>query len=106
MKGQLYRVELTDDAAMNAKPAQFVFPANYDDTVIGFVNDVDIDNRESELCLFSPSNLPEGARCVQETLSEAVFIEMLRIALDKNPEMKEEWGSVIEDTTADRHTVH
>lgn len=97
--GQLYRVPLTDDARENAKPAQFVFLSNDSDEVIGFIVEVDKETNELEICLFGSSkNVRDAALIIEEEMPDVDVYILLERAMNKNPEMRDEWLRMTNET--------
>lgn len=103
MRGQLYRLIMSDDVATNAQPGQFVYLGNGEQPVVGFVSAVDHTAFEIEMCLFDQSELPDEAIVLRETMTMDECSDLLTIALDQNPDMKLEWSGLINDSLTPRH---
>ncbi len=100
MRGQVYRLRMSQENFENAKPGHMVFESDGNEFVTGFVSAIDTDRFEMEMCLFDPSdNLPPNVlRVVKEEITEKEMSDMLRSALDQNPAMKEHWAKLIQDS--------
>lgn len=109
--GQLYRVPLDEQGRREAMAGQFV-QSNHDndDYVLGFVNAVDREAGEMEICLFRPQQLPANViEVLAETLSYDETAAMLKVICDANPIVKKAWIEAVNGPTyddEDEHSVH
>ena len=97
MKAQRYKLPMTFDNMVNVKEGHFVLPGNDSDIVSGFISNVDKISNMMEFCLFDPVEVPENAIVINETISQDIVAQLLAFALDKNPAMKDEWLTLIND---------
>lgn len=81
------------------RPGQFVFKSNDDETLTGFVADVDYNLEKTLFCLFEPAdlNIPE-LESVKQQMTENEMLNLLKTALDTNPKMKEEWQQTLQSS--------
>lgn len=101
--GQLYRVPLDEVGLRMAMAGQFVNSGHdNDDHVVGFVNLVDEETSEMEICLFQPQILPSNAtKIIAEQLSFDETSEMLKKICDQNPDAKTAWLEAVNGPTYD-----
>lgn len=101
--GQFYVVEMDEDNRANAMPGQFIFTGNdFDDYVIGFVNKVDLEANEMEMCLMEPRVLPNNVtRILAETLTKDEVVTKLKVITDANPAAKAAWIEAVNGPTYD-----
>ena len=101
--GQLYRVPLDEEGVRQAMAGQFV-QSNHDndDYVLGFVNFVDQEAGEMEICLFTPQVLPANVtKVLAETLTYDETVAMLTKITDQNPAAKAAWIEAANGPTYD-----
>lgn len=101
--GQLYRVPLDEDGVRMAMAGQFVNSGHdFDDHILGFVNFVDKETSEMEICLFRPDILPANvSKVIAEQLSFTETAEMLKKICDANPAAKAAWIEAANGPTYD-----
>ena len=95
-QGCLYSLPLSEDNALHAAPAQFVFPGNDSDYIVGFISEVDHTNQLLKICIFNPMPLPDGAILIQENMSMDDMQPLLANALEQNPGMYTAWAQLIQ----------
>jgi hypothetical protein len=79
------------------RPGQFVFGDNDDETVRGFVSEVDDNLERSLLCLFESTMLEvPTAEIVQAEITMDEVMDRLKIALDANPSIKPQWQQAMQ----------
>lgn len=107
--GQLYRVPLDEQGVRMAIAGQFVNSGHdNDDHVLGFVNFVDKETSEMEICLFQPQILPSNvSSIIAETLTYDETAAMLKKICDANPAAKAAWMEAVNGPTYnDEDPVH
>lgn len=107
--GQLYRVPLDEQGRALSIAGAFVFSGNpYDDTVIGFINEVDKEAGEMEICLFHPGVMPDNlVKVLREQMSFDETSALLRKHCDANEAVKAAWIEAVNGPTYDEEeSVH
>lgn len=97
MRGQLYIVPISEDDRHDVEAGQFVYSGHdYDEVVIGFVNDFNPTDLEMEICLFEPREMPDTVlRVVEEELPEGKAYVMLGEICDLNPRIRQAWVEAV-----------
>lgn len=90
MLSQCYKIKIEDPEL--CKPAQFVYPGNHSNIITGFVSHVE--GEWATFTFFEPIEMPQNGINVKESLTQEEITLLLKLSLERNPEMIAEWAIV------------
>lgn len=101
---QVYRLSMTAENLVSAKPGCYVFAHDYADHISGFLSAVDYETNEIEVCLFDATKLDiDGIKVIRQCIGMDEVYQLLQTALDANPDMRPEWDKVMAASVGPLH---